>query len=101
MVPALGLRRLENQAPTTESETKSIVRVSSEGRKRLEQIFSENHEFVWRLLRRLGLNRERAADMTQQAFLIAAERLDSIKLGSERVMCIGRENTDSNDCREY
>ncbi len=89
MLPALGLRRLENPIPTTESEPKSVSPVSIEGRKRLEQIFSENHEFVWRLLRRLGLNSERAADMTQQAFLIAAERLDGIKLGSERAFLFG------------
>ncbi len=89
MLPALGLRRLEDQAPISEPEPNSIVRVTIEGRKRLEQIFNENHEFVWRLLRRLGLNRERAADMTQQAFLIAAERLDGIKYGSERAFLFG------------
>jgi RNA polymerase sigma-70 factor (ECF subfamily) len=89
MLPALGLRRLENQAPPTESEPSSIVQVKPAGRKRLEKIFNENHLFVWRLLRRLGLDRERAADMTQQAFLIATERLDGIKHGSERAFLFG------------
>jgi RNA polymerase sigma-70 factor (ECF subfamily) len=89
MLPALSLRRLENLAPPTEPDPSSIVRVKPAGRKRLEKIFNENHQFVWRLLRRLGLNRERAADMTQQAFLIAAERLDGIKQGSERAFLFG------------
>ncbi len=89
MLPALGLRRIENRAPALESAPDSATQVSADGKKRLEQIFEENHEFVWRLLRRLGLNRERAADMTQQAFLIAAERLDCIKRGSERAFLFG------------
>lgn len=89
MLPALGIRSVENQASPQESVPQSAVQVSVEARKRLEQIFEDNHEFVWRLLRRLGLNRERAADMTQQAFLIAAERLDGIKHGSERAFLFG------------
>lgn len=63
--------------------------LSAAGHQRLEAIFNDNHEFVWRLLRRLGLNSDRATDMTQQAFLIAAERLDAIKLGSERAFLFG------------
>jgi RNA polymerase sigma-70 factor (ECF subfamily) len=61
----------------------------AESRKRLERIFEENKDFVWRLLRRLGLSREHADDMTQQAFLIATERLDDIKRGSERSFLFG------------
>jgi len=89
MVAALGTRSVENRASHPESVPNSNVQVSPEARKRLERIFEANNEFVWRLLRRLGLNRERAADMTQQAFLIAAERLDGIKLGSERAFLFG------------
>jgi RNA polymerase sigma-70 factor (ECF subfamily) len=89
MASALVLRRIDDQALPRESAPVSAVRISAEGKKRLKQIFEENHEFVWRLLRRLGLHRERAADMTQQAFLIAAERLDGIKRGSERAFLFG------------
>ena len=56
------------QLPLTECEPLPVAHATIQGRKRLEQIFNDNHEFVWRLLRRLGLNRERAADMTQQHF---------------------------------
>lgn len=59
------------------------------GKARLEQVFRAHHEFIWRTLRRMGLAPESAADATQQAFLIAAERLDDIRLGSERAFLFG------------
>ncbi|MEY4545925.1 MAG: hypothetical protein RL685_2120 [Pseudomonadota bacterium] len=51
---------------------------------RLEQMFRLHHELIWRTLRRLGLSPDLAADTTQQAYLIAAERLGDIRFGSER-----------------
>jgi RNA polymerase sigma-70 factor (ECF subfamily) len=54
------------------------------GRLRLERMFRAHHELIWRTLRRLGLSPDLAADTTQQAYLIAAERLDDIRTGSER-----------------
>jgi RNA polymerase sigma-70 factor, ECF subfamily len=59
------------------------------GRARLESMFRDHHELVWRTLRRLGLWPEQAADATQQAFLIAAERLSDIRVGSERAFLFG------------
>lgn len=52
-------------------------------------MFRAHHELVWRTLRRFGLPPEAAADATQQAFLIAAERLDDIRAGSERAFLFG------------
>lgn len=60
-----------------------------QARARLEQMFRAHHELIWRTLRRLGLAPEAAADATQQAFLIAAERLDDIRAGSERAFLFG------------
>jgi RNA polymerase sigma-70 factor (ECF subfamily) len=57
--------------------------------RRLERMFRAHHELIWRTLRRLGLGPEAAADATQQAFLIAAERLDDIRRGSERAFLFG------------
>jgi len=51
---------------------------------RLERMFRAHHELIWRTLRRLGLSADLAADTTQQAYLIAAERLGDIRMGSER-----------------
>jgi RNA polymerase sigma-70 factor, ECF subfamily len=53
-------------------------------RLRLERMFRAHHELIWRTLRRLGLSPDLAADTVQQAYLIAAERLDDIRTGSER-----------------
>lgn len=52
-------------------------------------MFEAHHELVWRTLRRRGLAADAAADATQQAFLIAAERMDDIRHGSERAFLIG------------
>jgi RNA polymerase sigma-70 factor (ECF subfamily) len=64
-------------------------RTDRAGRERLERLFVEHHERVWRTLRRLGLSAEAAADATQQAFLIAAERLADIREGAERSFLFG------------
>lgn len=51
---------------------------------RLEAMFRQHHGLIWRTLRRLGCPPDAAADYTQQAYLIAAERLDQIRPGCER-----------------
>ena len=89
MLLALGIQVYQGQAPACETVPSSTLKVSDEARKRLQKMFEDNHASVWRLLRRLGLNHERATDMTQQAFLIAAERIDGIKLGSEKAFLYG------------
>jgi RNA polymerase sigma-70 factor (ECF subfamily) len=52
-------------------------------------MFDEHHDFIWRLLRRLCANREKADDATQSVFLVATERVDEIRLGSERSFLFG------------
>ena len=56
---------------------------------RLDRMFRAHHELIWRTLRRMGLSPDAAADVTQQAFLVAAERLDDIREGSERAFLFG------------
>ncbi|HEX2872502.1 MAG TPA: sigma-70 family RNA polymerase sigma factor [Polyangiaceae bacterium] len=56
---------------------------------RLEVLFAQHFTFIWRLLRRLGLDAETADDAAQQAFLIAAERLSDIRPGCERSFLYG------------
>jgi RNA polymerase sigma-70 factor (ECF subfamily) len=56
---------------------------------RLERMFNEHHDFIWRLLRRLGLSTGGADDAAQHVFLVAAERVSDIKLGSERSFLFG------------
>ena len=61
----------------------------STDRARLGRMFEAHHQLVWRTLRRRGLSADAAADTTQQAFLIAAERLSDIRLESERAFLVG------------
>ncbi len=55
-----------------------------EGKRRLEAMFRSYHEMIWRTLRRLGAEPDAASDAVQQAYLIAAERLPQVRVGSER-----------------
>jgi len=56
---------------------------------RLQSMFDAHHNLVWRTLRRYGLDAEAAADVGQQAFLVAVERIADIWPGSERAFLIG------------
>jgi RNA polymerase sigma-70 factor, ECF subfamily len=56
---------------------------------RLGAMAKEHFDYVWRLLRRLGLSETDADDMTQEAFLVASRRLDDIRAGSERAFLYG------------
>lgn len=58
-------------------------------RARLTAMFDAHHNLVWRTLRRYGLDAEAAADVGQQAFLVAVERIADIWPGSERAFLIG------------
>jgi RNA polymerase sigma-70 factor (ECF subfamily) len=56
---------------------------------RLGRMFDAHHDSVRRRVRRLGLSVDKADDAAAQAFLVAAERLDDIKTGSERAFLFG------------
>jgi RNA polymerase sigma-70 factor (ECF subfamily) len=58
-------------------------------RLRLERMFNDHHDFIWRLLRRLGLSRGAADDAAQHVFLVAAERVLDIQQGRERAFLFG------------
>lgn len=78
-----------HMAPGSVLAVESSAEASRPGMRRLEQMFRAHHDLIWRTLRRMGLSPEAAADATQQAFLIAAERLDEIRQGSERAFLFG------------
>jgi RNA polymerase sigma-70 factor, ECF subfamily len=58
-------------------------------RERLERMFRDHHEVIWRLFRRMGFEADASSDLTQQVFLIAAERLSDIRPPSERAFLFG------------
>lgn len=55
----------------------------------LDALVRTNFEFVWRLLRRLGLPESDADDAAQQVFTIACRRFGAIQKGSERSFLYG------------
>lgn len=53
-----------------------------------DKLVSEHLDFVWRSLRRFGVPQAEVDDATQQVFLVANDKLTSIKPGSERSFLI-------------
>jgi RNA polymerase sigma-70 factor (ECF subfamily) len=76
----------EFEPTSTEADAAAVKRAS---RLRLERMFNEHHDFIWRLLRRLGLGRGAADDAAQHVFLVAAERVLDIQEGRERAFLFG------------
>lgn len=56
---------------------------------RLRAMVAAHYDFIWRLLRRLGLPSDRAEDATQRVFFTASRRLDQIEARSERSFLFG------------
>jgi RNA polymerase sigma-70 factor, ECF subfamily len=56
---------------------------------RITTIVRTYHDFIWRLLRRLGIPVANVDDATQQVFCVASRRIDEIAPGSERSFLFG------------
>jgi RNA polymerase sigma-70 factor, ECF subfamily len=56
--------------------------------KRFAEIVSQNIDFVWRTVRRLGVSAADADDATQQVFVVAHQKVDEIRVGSERAFLV-------------
>lgn len=54
-----------------------------------ERLVGDHLDFVWRSLRRFGVPGADVDDATQQVFLIANQKLDKIRPGSERAFLVG------------
>ncbi|MEO8183340.1 MAG: RNA polymerase sigma factor [Deltaproteobacteria bacterium] len=55
----------------------------------LEALVHQHLDFIWRLLRRLGLSGADAEDAAQQVLLVAALKLDAIEPGKARTFLYG------------
>jgi len=62
---------------------------ASSAEQRLTSLMQAHFDFVWRSLRRLGLSPADADDASQEVFLVASRKLDSIAAGSERSFLFG------------
>jgi RNA polymerase sigma-70 factor (ECF subfamily) len=56
---------------------------------RLRAMFEAELDFVWRTVRRLGLDEGAADDAAQETFVIAARKLDEVDVGRERSFLLG------------
>jgi RNA polymerase sigma-70 factor (ECF subfamily) len=61
----------------------------NEDERRLRQLMREHFDFVWRSLRRLGLDVADADEGTQEVFLVASRKLAVIARDSERQFLFG------------
>ncbi|HTQ08109.1 MAG TPA: sigma-70 family RNA polymerase sigma factor [Polyangiaceae bacterium] len=55
----------------------------------IRRLVEEHFDFIWRLVRRLGLSVSDADDATQEVFIVAARRITSIESGRERTFLYG------------
>jgi RNA polymerase sigma-70 factor (ECF subfamily) len=62
---------------------------SADAETRLRAIFREHYDFIWRTLRRLGLEAARADDAAQLVFVTASRKLEQIRVGGERGYLFG------------
>ena len=56
---------------------------------RARELVEHHFDFVWRLLRRLGVPEAELDDAAQQVLIVGAQRLSDIPLGSERTFLYG------------
>jgi RNA polymerase sigma-70 factor (ECF subfamily) len=56
---------------------------------RMTALVATHHDFIWRLLRRLGVAEANVDDAVQQVFCVASRRLADIAAGSERSFLFG------------
>lgn len=67
----------------------AIVTTDSVAKDRMIEIVRLNFDAVWQFARRLGARSDDVEDAVQQAFLVAAERIDDIEPGRERSFLFG------------
>lgn len=68
-------------------------------RMRLQGLFEQHYDFVWRSLRRLGLTSAAADDASQEVFVVAMRKLDVVRVGSERSFLFGTALRIASDVR--
>jgi RNA polymerase sigma-70 factor (ECF subfamily) len=77
---------------TAELELPAVARFATAARARdarIADVVRAHHDFIWRLLRRLGIPESNVDDATQQVFCVAARRIGDIAPGSERSFLFG------------
>ncbi len=71
---------------TTQALVESGADTSGE---RFARLFRQHYAWVWRLIRRLGVDEAQVDDTAQQVFLTANDKLGQISVGRERAFLAG------------
>jgi RNA polymerase sigma-70 factor, ECF subfamily len=79
----------EGPVPIANAEAPAAEAPAAVLAERARILVVEHFDFVWRLLRRLGLPEADVDDAAQQVFVVAANRLGNIPPGSERSFVFG------------
>lgn len=92
MITARGLRHHSRVPPRVfalEHADMASVKMDSSSEARLTQMVSDHFDFIWRLLRRSGLDPNDADDAAQLVFMVATRKIDKIEPGRERTFLYG------------
>jgi RNA polymerase sigma-70 factor (ECF subfamily) len=93
---AVGITSERSPRPPLASEAAPSYPTSLD----VEGLLRDHFDFIWRLLRRLGLDEALADDAAQEVFLIASRRMDRIDAGSERSFLFGTALRVASDLRK-
>lgn len=74
----------DDEGPSSETETSRVTATAIP----FTKLVSDHLAFVWRCLRRFGVRPADVDDSAQQVFLVANQKLASIRPGSERAFLI-------------
>lgn len=92
MIPATKEPEREAGALTAGSSGGVGAATASPGRppaERLAWLVEHHADFVWRSLRRLGVEPSLADDATQEVFIVASHKLERVEAGRERAFLYG------------
>jgi RNA polymerase sigma-70 factor (ECF subfamily) len=79
---------LEEAEPVSSTKAEGAL-VPPELHARVTRMVQAHHDFIWRLLRRLGVPQADADDATQRVLMIGARRIEDVTVGSERSFLFG------------
>ena len=93
----MGELELSHPRNLTEASRATDARAGTD--QRVRELLDAQYEFVWRVLRRLGLSSDQAEDAAQQVFLVASRRIGDVEDGKERSFLFGIARRTASDVR--
>jgi len=85
--------------PTPAREVGAARAAADPAKARVSALAAEHFQFIWRVIRRLGLPPSMVDDATQRVFEIATVKVDRISAGSERAFLVNTAVRVSADMR--